>query len=458
MPVSLVSIVVTAHNYADFLAQALNSALNQTYEWIEVIAVNDGSTDNTDAVLEEYKKVSNLKIIHLPGVGLARAANYGVIASSGDYIVRLDADDWFDENLAVVMANYLDSNPNIGMVFSDYNEVDINGELIGTVKRARVEDEVKLLDRPCLAAGAMYRRRCYDSIGGYNEQYRYQEDYDFWINFTERFEVRNISLPLLNYRQHSLSMSNNWNGRMQARRAIKREFSEKNRGNERKKTVGIIPARADYLDGMKFPLLSLGEKTLLQRAIENLSAADGIDRVIVSTEDSEIAEHARNAGAEVPILRSPATTTPAVTANAALWELVVWLEENAKYRSDMVAVHYPHSPFLQPCHFNEAIDSMLIYKTTAVIAVVQDLTYHWRIGANGLEPVGYVQRVVRQDKELVFKEAGGMYLLRWDALMEGNASFGESVGHIELSSSEAFRIYGSWEYEVAQKLISCEDA
>jgi glycosyltransferase involved in cell wall biosynthesis len=457
MPASLVSIVITAHNYAEYLARALNSALNQTYERIEVIVLNDGSTDHTAVVLEGYKGISNLKIIHLPGVGLAKAANYGVLESTGDYVVRLDADDWFDENLAVILANYLDLNPDIGMVFSDYNEVDIDGELIRTVKRARVNDEVRLLDRPCLAAGAMFRRRCYDSIGGYNEQHRYQEDYDFWINFIDCFEVSNVALPLLNYRQHGSSMSRNWDGRMQARRAIKRDFVESKRRKDGKNTLGVIPARADYLNGMKFPLLCLGQKTLLQIAIEKLSAAEKIHRVIVSTEDREIAEHARDAGAEVPILRSPATTTPAVSAIDAMCELVGWLDENEKYRPDMVAVHYPHSPFLQSCHLNEAIDSMLIYKTTAVIAVVQDLTYHWRIGANGLEPVGYMHRVVRQDKELVFKETGGMYLLRSEALTERSGSLWESVGHIELSSTEAFRIYGAWEYKVAQNLIFRND-
>ncbi len=453
-----VSIVITAHNYAKFLAKALECALAQTYDDFEVVVVNDGSTDDTAAVIGTYADDPRVKIVTLEGVGLAAASNRGVGAASGEYIVRLDADDWFDENLVLVLATYLDRDANIGLVFCDYHTVDVHGDLIHTVRRAKTNDEVELLDRPCLGAGAMYRRACFDAIGGYNEALRYQEDYDFWIKFIDKFQVRNISLPLMYYRQHGSSMSRNWDGRMRVRREVKRRFVAEHRSELAEKVMAVVPARADRLDGHKFPLLPLGSRTLLERCIGTLSGVEQVERIFVSTEDPEIAEHAEAAGAEVPFLRSRATISPSVTFSAALNELLARLREAEGYQPEQIAIVYPHSPFIRGEHVAEAIDSLLIYGTDSVLAMVGDLSYHWKIGKHGLTPVGYQQRVVRQDKDLVFKEAGSIYVVCHRNLAGGTDDMlGRRIGHIELSPGEGFRINGPWEYRAAQAIVGAAD-
>ncbi len=448
-----VSIIITAHNYAKYLPKALESALGQVYESLEVVVVDDGSQDNTQEVLARYASRERLKTIRLDGVGLAAASNAGIKASQGKYIVRLDADDWFDENLCLVLATSLDKQHNVGMVFCDYHTVDVHGELIQTICRAKTNDEVELLDRPCLAAGAMYRRECYDAIGGYSEDLDHQEDYDFWIKFIERFEVRNISLPLMYYRQHGSSMSRNWEGRMRARRDVKRKFVDEHRAEFGKSILGVIPARADLIDGKKFPLLAFGGGSLLQRCIEKVSAVEAVDRVIVSTEDSRIAQSAVKAGAEVPFLRSRATLSPSLGFGAALKDLLTYLKNEGDYRPDAVLIAYPHSPFIRSDHLAEAVDTLLLYRTDSVIGVVEDLTYHWKIDRHGLSPVGYQKRVVRQDKELVFKEAGGLYVVRPHDFGGEDDMLGKRIGHIELSQGEAFRISDRWSYQTAQAIL-----
>jgi hypothetical protein len=136
------------------------------------------------------------------------------------------------------------------------------------VRLMKVSDEVKLLDRGPLAAGAMYRRKCYEEIGGYNEKLKYQEDYDFWIKFVNKFKVHNINLPLLYYRQHDLSMSRNLLGRLEARRWLKNEFVKKHLQHAvgELKIVAIIPARAESRFGQgKLALKHLNGKPLIWR-------------------------------------------------------------------------------------------------------------------------------------------------------------------------------------------------
>lgn len=447
-----VSIIITAHNYAKWLPQALDSALHQNFDHFEVVVVDDGSTDQTPEVLETYREHGNLNIIRTEGLGLAAACNRGISEAHGEYIIRLDADDYFDESILLVLARYLDKHPNVGMVFCDYYTVDAHGEIIDQARRQKVNDEVELLDRPALAAGAMYRRTCYDAIGGYNEAIRFQEDYDFWINFIEKFQVRNVSLPLMYYRQHGNSMSRNLEGRMRTRREVKNKFVEENRDRLQKRVLAVIPARGDLLDGQKLPLMKLGTSTLLGRCIEQLNAVGLVGRVIVSTEDEEIAEHARELGAEVPFVRNSSSTSPAAPFENSMRELLVWLSEQENYRPDIVVLRYPHSPFLTAEHIIESVDTMLLYDTDAVLSVIEDLTYHWCVGHKGLAPVGYKKRVVRQEKDLIFKEIGGLYAFNTKKFLQSGEMIGGSIGHIEVAPYDALRIQSPYEYWVAQKM------
>jgi len=98
--------------------------------------------------------------------------------------------------------------------------------VIDHVHLPTVVSEVKLLNRSPLAAGAMYRRTAWEKIGGYNESLDYQEDYDFWIRFINKFDVANVNLPLMYYRQHDSNMSDNLSGRLESRREVKSEFVE----------------------------------------------------------------------------------------------------------------------------------------------------------------------------------------------------------------------------------------
>ena len=445
-----VSIIVTARNYARYLPQCLDSALRQQYPSFEVIVVDDGSTDETPQVLERYG--SRVRTIRLEGVGLAKACNIGIRQSHGKYIVRLDADDFFDERLLLVLANVLDRNSNIHLVYPDYYRVNADGEVVELVRLARVYDEVRLLDVNPLAAGAMYRREAYETIGGYDEELRQQEDYDFWLRFTKRFIVENVNLPLMYYRRHDVSMSTNLGGKLDARRRVKTKFLEKNGGRPPLKVLGVVPAMARTLGGVKVPLLTLGGRKLLEYPIRALQGVPQVARVVVSTEDEEVADAARAAGAEVPYIRPRHLARSGVSVEAVVQHLLQTLERNDGFVPDLVAIAHVHSPFLKPKHVQEGIDSMVIYETDSVISVTQDITFHWRRGEEGLEPVGYQKRLLRAEKDVIYKETGALYLVR-SQLVRQQEFIGTRVGHIETLPSEALRIESEHDFFVAERMI-----
>ena len=456
-----VSIIITAHNYGKYLPVALDSALNQNFNDFEVIVVNDGSTDHTSDILANYANHEKVKILTLDGIGLAAASNRGIQASSGEYIIRLDADDYFDENMLLVEATYLDNYPSVGLVFCDYYRINAHGEIIDAVRRAKVNDEVELLDRPALAAGAMYRRKCYDSIGGYNEEIRYQEDYDFWIKFIEKFQVRNVSVPLMYYRQHRSSMSRNWTARMKTRRAVKAKFLREHREKPDRQILAVVPARGDYVGNQKMPLLPLGSQTLIEHCVQKLRSVGSINRLIVSTDDPQIAELAIKKGAEVPYINRQQDSGPNTSFEDLLANLLRHLQVESQFKPDIIVIAHPHSPFITSDHVAEAIDTLNLFDTDSIIGVVEDLSYHWKHERNGLSPVGYQKRVLKDDKDIIYKEAGGLYVINSRKREQQCGDLlGKVIGHIELAPFEALRIQTEYNHWIAccmaKEKIWCE--
>ena len=449
-----VSIIITAHNYAKYLSCAIDSAVNQNYDSFEVIVVNDGSTDHTDEILATYR--GRIKVVRLTGVGLAKACNEGIARSTGEFLIRLDADDYFDENILLVLANFLDRNPNIHLVYPDYYETDAYGEVLRLRRYRKINREVKLLDRSPLAAGAMFRRSCYETIGGYREELKYQEDYDFWLRFTDKFNVQNINLPLMYYRKHGKSMSGNQEPRLEARRYVKAKIVEK-RKVEKPTVLAVIPARSAPFARFDVNCKKLRGKPVIYYTIKEAKASEMIDRTVVSTENSEVAKMAEKMGGEVPFLRPTPLAMQGVHVKEVLKDTLIRLYKEERYEPDLVVTLQVNSPFRTAEHIDEAVNTQLIHNTDSVISVYEDLSFHWRPGENGLKPVIYTERMLRKEKEIVYRENAAVYLYRAKNLLMG-VGMGECIGHIEMSEKDSFRVMSELDLWMAEKLMERDGA
>ena len=160
----LVSVYITNHNYGSYLKKAIQSVLNQTLKNFELIIIDDGSTDNSKKIINSYKKNNKIIKIFQKNRGLTVSNNLALRLSKGKYIMRLDADDWLDNNALEVMSNTLERSPNIGLVFPDYFEVDRSGRIINLVRRHDFK-KVKLRDQPAHGACTLIRKDCLEKSG-----------------------------------------------------------------------------------------------------------------------------------------------------------------------------------------------------------------------------------------------------------------------------------------------------
>jgi len=178
---STVSVVIPCFNLGEFLPEAVASARAQTRPPLEIIVVDDGSTDpQTLAALEECRQLG-VVVYRTENRGASAARNYGIERSSGEYVVCLDADDVLLPTFLEQTVPALDASPAVGVVTT---HVEFFGEVEG-LWRPPDFDPVALLWRNCVASASLFRRQCWSEAGGYADLDGCQ-DWSFWISLVER--------------------------------------------------------------------------------------------------------------------------------------------------------------------------------------------------------------------------------------------------------------------------------
>jgi len=192
------------------LTEAIDSVLNQTFKDFELIVVDNYSSDDTESVVKSYdKQIRYFKNQNNGFIGVNR--NYGISKSGGEYIAFLDDDDlWLPEKLEK-QVELLDSNKELGLVYSDSYIIDGNGDLrehtfFYGMKPFRGDAFNKLFQFnfiPMLTA--IIRREVLDKTGMFSTRYKIALDYDLWLRIAEYYPVDFIERPLAKYRVHSES-------------------------------------------------------------------------------------------------------------------------------------------------------------------------------------------------------------------------------------------------------------
>jgi glycosyltransferase involved in cell wall biosynthesis len=176
-----VSIVITCYNLGEYLEEALSSALAQTYPDFEVLLVDDGSTDaQTIALLDQLPQHPRLRVLRTANQGVARARNCGISATSGAYILPLDADDRILPGYLARAVPILDQCPEVGFVGCHYRTFG-ERETEYTPQKYCLPD---LLVENVVPISSLFRRVCWEQIGGYAPEVRI-EDWDLWLGILE---------------------------------------------------------------------------------------------------------------------------------------------------------------------------------------------------------------------------------------------------------------------------------
>jgi glycosyltransferase involved in cell wall biosynthesis len=204
-----VSVVIPAYNAARFLPDALDSVLAQTFRDLEVLVVDDGSSDDTPAVLARYG--SQIRCMRQSNAGVSAARNRGIAEARGRYVAFLDADDtWMPHKLARQM-KALAQNTECGACYSAFTFVraDLTPLVVSRCKRGGASLADLLLHGNVVGSGStvLCRRVLFDASGDFDPVLSQCADWDMWVRLAARTDFLYLNEPLATYRQHGTNMS-----------------------------------------------------------------------------------------------------------------------------------------------------------------------------------------------------------------------------------------------------------
>ncbi len=205
--VPLVSVIIPCFNQAHYLSEAIESVLRQTHPHLEIVVIDDGSSDNTAEVARRYPGV---RLIQQANRGLVEARRVGFESSKGDYLVFLDADDTLLPHALSAGLEVLESDPRCDLAVGRFQHVDCDTKPLPTPGWEEPDDGqfAALLRRNYIGtpAAAMHRRNSYERIGGFREPSA-TADYDLYLRTATQQVIRAHPTLVANYRQHGSSMS-----------------------------------------------------------------------------------------------------------------------------------------------------------------------------------------------------------------------------------------------------------
>ncbi|HVS64003.1 MAG TPA: glycosyltransferase [Thermoanaerobaculia bacterium] len=210
-PSPVVSVVMAVYNGRPFVADAVSSILEQRWRDLELLIVNDGSTDGTLDVLRTFRD-PRIRVLENPrNLGLTPSLNRAVAEARGELVARIDADDIAERDRLSRQVAFLRAQPRVVLLGTGYREIDPVGT-IGATRHLSMDPTTlrwELIFRcPFCHSAAMWRREIVASaVGPYDERFQYAMDWDLWQRIAERFEVANLHAPLVRYRigEHSMT-------------------------------------------------------------------------------------------------------------------------------------------------------------------------------------------------------------------------------------------------------------
>lgn len=217
----LISIIIPTYNYGTYILQAIDSVVSQSYKDFEIIVIDDGSTDNTEQLIESnYSNV--VRYFYQDNKGPGAARNKGLEQAQGQFIIFLDADDYFlPENLQVKV-NFIQNHPHVDWAFSDVFFVDNKGQFLqrGSNYFENIYYETEFPSDDIFltllkhgnfisTASLIIRKECFDIIPDFAEDLLMHQDYFQWLTLSKHFQsYAYIDTPLVAIRRHHTSWGN----------------------------------------------------------------------------------------------------------------------------------------------------------------------------------------------------------------------------------------------------------
>lgn len=448
----LVSVYITNHNYGAYIRQSIESVISQTFNDYELLIIDDGSTDNSREIIEEYRDMNNVKIIFQQNKGLNITNNIALSAAKGKYIMRLDADDYLDSNALLVMCNLLEKDDELGMVFPDYYLVDEQGNILNLEKRHDFTSEVKLMDQPAHGACTMIRREYLLQLNGYNEDYTCQDGYELWIKFINSYKVDNVNTALFYYRRHGANLTGNEDKILTTRAQIKEDFLSKD-GSD-KAALAILPIRGENSQNHTTAFEKVEGRFLIDWKISELLKTNRIEHIVVTSPSEKVENYIKERWHDKEKIQFIKRNENLAQLNTNLTStLTDVLSKVRDFDYEYLMVLGVEYPFISYKTINDAINTLSIFKADSLVSVRPETSLFFKHDGEGMKPILNMDKFTKLERDALYKNIGGIMLATKEFFESKNLLLGGKVSHIVIGQKESLGIFSKYDLKVANAVV-----
>lgn len=450
MNAPLVSVYITNYNYGRFIREAINSVLKQTLQDFELIIIDDGSTDESLAVIDDYLHLDKVSLIRQKNKGLNVSNNVALYLAKGKYIVRLDADDYFEENALEELVKPLELDDSIGLAFPDYKEVDAEGGLIKIVKRHDFANEVELFDQPAHGACTMVRTHFLKDLGGYDESFSCQDGFDLWIKFVTNYRVTNVNKLLFNYRQHGFNLTKNEDRLLSTRSEMKKKYLENTQRHLPNCSI-VIPIRS--LSVSETALIEVNGESLIEKKINASLKSEIAQEIIILTSDKAVKDLVRKKFdlEKIKIIDRPKLLSSFNTSLIPSLKLASDSELTLLNEESVVILLSLESPLLNTRYIDSSVRSMMIFNADSVVSVRRNSKSLYTHSGKSITPVQSTE-LTKYERDDLFESSGGLVTFKLGKALEQNKTQCGVVSHILVDEVSGFELKSHLDIKIAELL------
>ncbi len=446
----LVTIYIVSKNHRKYLLKSIKSVLSQSYKNLEIFFVDDNSKDKSFELAKKSFTKKKIKFVKFKkNTGLQSIANFVLKHSNGKYFLRLDADDWLDENAILNLVYKIESSNKIGAVFGSYYYTNEKGEIIGE------EKNLKYIEQnfgPPHGACTLFRTRSLKEVGGYSREFKAQDGWEVWLKLKDRMKFANVQTSVFYYRQLDKSVSRKINIITERSKIIKK-ISKKLSGGYNQKTLAVIPVKNMFPGIKNVALKKKKRKSLLDLSIKDAINSNVFEKIIITSADKKVGEYIKKNYSKLYIdkkvifIKRPKKFDKSISS---LQEILKFVSNRYKhlnkYDPDIICVLSLHVIRNNIGHIKQCINLLMLDKYDIVFSAFKEKDPVFKFKKKKIELLNQGRfQSLDFNNEKIFKFNGSVIAL-WNETLKIKNMFLSNAGILENQENELEPIYNLSKY------------
>jgi glycosyltransferase involved in cell wall biosynthesis len=423
----IVSLYIVNKNYSIYLEKSIKSALRQSYPNIDIIIIDDGSTDDSINIINKYKNLRQVRIIqNEKSIGLIKSSNLAIKAARGKYIIRLDADDIMDHKCVELLYAKIKTDSKAALVYSNYYLIDEYENIIS--KKKEIDIKKNKFRGPVLAACCLIRISSLFEVNLYDERYSRQDGYDLWYKIIRNFNVLYINKYLFFYRRHKHNLTNKKWEINKTRSKIIYNFTKTKLKN--KKINALILCRSKEIENIDV-LKKIKNKTYLEYTIEDCLKCRIIDNTILITESNKIINFTKRKYRKKLKIFKRGYEQAQINRNPKS-NILHLLKDNC----DILVIVQPIYFFERIHYLEQAIGKLILDNLDKVVSTISESIYtnFYMHSKNGIKLISNNnEKKLKYENNLIFRESGGIIIYNYKSYKNNKI---KNIGNIVIEKDE----------------------